>query len=109
MNFNPFDILKSALKVQDQMRALQDKLAGIVLTGSAGGGMVEIDLNARMEVQAVRISKEATEDLAMLQDLVQSALTAALEKARERSGKEMGALAASLPPGDFPGSSPAGQ
>jgi DNA-binding YbaB/EbfC family protein len=108
---NPFDILKNAQKLQDQMGALQHKLAGIVLTGSSGGGMVEVDLNCRMEVQAVRIAAEAAEDLPMLQDLVQAAFTAALEKVRERSGREMGTLgsAMGIPPGSFPGGFPLGQ
>jgi DNA-binding YbaB/EbfC family protein len=105
VNINPFDILKNAQKLQEQMGAFQEKLAAIVVTGSAGGGMVEVDLNGRMEVQAVRIAAEAAEDLPMLQDLVQAAFTAALDKVRESSGRELGALAsgAGIPPGGFPG------
>ncbi|MDR1970516.1 MAG: YbaB/EbfC family nucleoid-associated protein [Treponema sp.] len=104
MNINPFDIIKNAQKLQDQMGVLQEKLAALVVTGSAGGGMVEIDLNGRMELQAVRISPEAAGDVQMLQDLVKAAFTAALDKARERTGLEMGALASGLgiPPGSFP-------
>jgi DNA-binding YbaB/EbfC family protein len=106
VTINPFDILKNAQKLQDQMGALQNKLAGIVVTGSSGGGMVEIDLNGRMEVLAVRITAEAAEDLRMLQDLVAAAFTSALEKVKELSGREMGALASGLgiSPGNFPGS-----
>jgi DNA-binding YbaB/EbfC family protein len=105
VTINPFDILKNAQKLQDQMGALQNKLAAIVVTGSSGGGMVEIDLNCRMDVLAVRITAEAAEDLRMLQDLVMAAFTSALEKVKERSGREMGALASGLgvPPGSFPG------
>jgi DNA-binding YbaB/EbfC family protein len=111
VTINPFDILKNAQKLQEQMGALQNKLAEIVVTGSSGGGMVEIDLNGRMEVQAVRIAAEAAGDLRMLQDLVMAAFTSALDKVRERSGREMGALASGLgiPPGSFPGGFPAGQ
>jgi DNA-binding YbaB/EbfC family protein len=109
VTINPFDILKNAQKLQDQIGDLQNKLANIVLTGSSGGGMVEIDLNCKMEVRAVRISAEAAEDLPMLQDLVQAAFTAALEKVRERSGRELGALSSGIPPGSFPGGFPPGQ
>jgi DNA-binding YbaB/EbfC family protein len=111
LNINPFDILKNAQRLQEQMGNLQNKLAAIVVTGQAGGGMVEVDLNGRMEVLAVRITPEAAEDLPMLQDLVQAAFTAALEKVRERSNAEMGTLASGfgLPPGSMPGGFPAGQ
>ncbi|MDR0731481.1 MAG: YbaB/EbfC family nucleoid-associated protein [Treponema sp.] len=111
MNINPFEILKNAQKLQEQMGALQNKLAAIVVTGQAGGGMVEVDLNGKMEVRAVRIAPEAAEDIPMLQDLVMAAFTTALEKARERTGAEMGTLASGMgiPPGTIPGGFPAGQ
>ncbi|MDR0624586.1 MAG: YbaB/EbfC family nucleoid-associated protein [Treponema sp.] len=101
MNINPFDILKNAQKIQEQMAVFQEKLAGIVVTGSAGGGMVEIDLNGKIEMLAVRISPDAAEDRDMLQDLVTAAFNAAMEKVREAINREMGALTGGLglPPG----------
>jgi len=92
MNMNPFDILKNAQKIQEQMGAFQEKLAGIKITGSAGGGMAEIDMNGKMEVLAVRISGEAMEDREMLQDLVSAAFNNALEKIREEVNREMGGM-----------------
>jgi DNA-binding YbaB/EbfC family protein len=111
VNINPFDLLKNVQKLQDQMGTLQNKLGGMVVTGSSGGGMVEIDLNGRMEVLAVRIAAEAAEDREMLQDLIKAAFASALDKVKEQSGREMGALASGLgiPPGGFPGAFPAGQ
>ncbi|MDR0997519.1 MAG: YbaB/EbfC family nucleoid-associated protein, partial [Treponema sp.] len=53
MNINPFDVLKNAQKIQEQMGALQKKLALLSVTGSAGGGMVEVDINGKMEILAV--------------------------------------------------------
>jgi len=101
MNINPFDILKNAQKIQEQMGSLQEKLGCIVITGSAGGGMLEIDMNGRMEVLAVRIAPEVMEDgdREMLQDLVSAAFTNAMEKVREAIGQEMGGLF----PGGIPG------
>jgi DNA-binding YbaB/EbfC family protein len=106
VNINPFDILKNAQKIQEQMAVFQEKLAGITVTGSAGGGMVEIDLNGKIELLAVRISPDAAEDREMLQDLVAAAFNAAMEKVREAVNREMGALTGGLglPPGaGFPG------
>jgi DNA-binding YbaB/EbfC family protein len=117
MNINPFDILKNAQKIQEQMGAFQEKLGGISVTGSAGGGMVEIDINGKMEVLAVRIAPEAIDpnEAEMLQDLITAAFTDGMEKIRERINQEMGAFAGSMgisgiPPGfpgaGFPGSIP---
>ena len=101
MNINPFDVLKNAQKIQEQMGNLQEKLGDIRITGSAGGGMTEIDMNGRMEVLAVRIAPEAMADgdREMLQDLVAAAFTNAMEKIREAISREMGGLF----PGGIPG------
>jgi DNA-binding YbaB/EbfC family protein len=98
MNINPFDILKNAQKIQEQMGSFQEKLGALKVSGSAGGGMVEIEMNGRMEIQAVRISPEAMEDREMLQDLIAAAHSGCMEKVREAINREMGALAG-LPPG----------
>jgi len=94
MNINPFDVLKNAQKIQEQMGSFQEKLGAITITGSAGGGMAEIDLNGRMEVLAVRISPEAMEggDRAMLQDLITAAFNSAMEKVRDAINREMGGM-----------------
>jgi DNA-binding YbaB/EbfC family protein len=95
MNINPLDIMKNAQKIQEQMGVFQEKLAAISVTGSAGGGMVEIDLNGKFEVIDVRIAPEAAEggDIEMLQDLVIAAFANSHEKIQEAIKKEMGAMA----------------
>ena len=94
MNINPFDILKNAQKIQEQMGTFQEKLGDIKITGSAGGGMAEIDMNGRMEVLAVRISPEAMEDgdREMLQDLIAAAFNSAIEKVRDAINREVGGM-----------------
>ena len=101
MNINPFDILKNAQKIQEQMGSMQEKLGQLKITGSAGGGITEIDMNGRMEVLAVRIAPEAMEggDREMLQDLVGAAFNNAMEKVREEISREMGGMI----PGGIPG------
>jgi DNA-binding YbaB/EbfC family protein len=109
MNINPFDILKNAQKIQEQMGTFQEKLTAIVATGSSGGGMVEIDLNGRMEILGIRIAPEAVdpEDMGILEGLIMSAFTSAMEKIKEAVNREMGAMAGGLGvpglPGSFPG------
>jgi DNA-binding YbaB/EbfC family protein len=101
MNINPFDILKNAQKIQEQMGAFQDKLGTLIITGSAGGGMTEMDMNGRMEVLAVRIAPEVMEggDREMLQDLVTAAFNNAMEKIRDAINQEVGGMF----PGGIPG------
>jgi DNA-binding YbaB/EbfC family protein len=112
MDINPFDLLKNAQKIQEQMGAFQNKLAGISVTGSSGGGMVEVELNGKFEVIAVRIAPEAVEggDAEMLADLVAAAFSSSLEKVRAAVSGEMGAMAGGLGiqgftgnPSGFPG------
>jgi DNA-binding YbaB/EbfC family protein len=86
MNINPFDILKNAQKIQEQMNGFQEKMAYIKVTGAAGAGMVEIDLNGKMEILAVRIAPEILSDVEMLQDLIMAAFSDAMEKAKTAIG-----------------------
>ncbi|MDR1212312.1 MAG: YbaB/EbfC family nucleoid-associated protein [Spirochaetaceae bacterium] len=99
MDINPFDILKNARMIQEQMGSIQEKLAALVVTGSSGGGMVEIDLNGKFEMTGIRIAGEALEplDISLLQDLVKAAHAGAAEKIREALSREMGALAGGIP------------
>jgi len=103
MNINPFDLLKNAQKIQEEMGALQERLGALSITGSAGAGMVEIDMNGRMEVTAVRITPEVVDpkDIDLLQDLIKSAFIDGSEKVKEALKQEMGSLTGGmgLPPG----------
>jgi len=99
MNINPFELLKNAQKIQEQMGVFQEKLAGITVKGSAGGGMVEVELSGKLEVTAVRIAPEAVEggDTEMLADLAAAAFSNALEKIKEALRQEVGAMAGGIP------------
>jgi DNA-binding YbaB/EbfC family protein len=98
MNINPFELLKNAEKIQEQMGSFQERLAGISVKGSAGGGMVEVELNGKLEVIAVRIAPEAVEggDAEMLADLAMAAFSNALEKIKEALRQEVGAMAGGI-------------
>ena len=106
MKINPFDVLKNAQKIQEQMNGFQSKLETITATGASGGSMVEIDLNGKMEVIAVRIAPKTVEggDLEMLQDLIMAAFTDGMEKIREEISGEVGAMTGGMNLSGFPGS-----
>lgn len=99
MAINPFDLMKQFGSMQEQMSEIQDKLKGLKVVGSAGGDMIQVELNGHMEVLDVRISSEAVDpqDISLLEDLVQAATTDALVKIKERIREELSALTGGLP------------
>jgi DNA-binding YbaB/EbfC family protein len=105
MTINPLDILKNAQRIQEQMAVFQEKLGGIIETGSSGGGMVEVELNGKMEITAVRISPDALDppDARLLQDLTAAAFNAAMEKIKEHIKREMGSMAGGMGIPNIPG------
>ena len=92
MNINPFDILKNAQKIQEQMSGFQEKLGYITETGASGGGLVEIDINGKLELISVRITPEAMTDTEMLQDLIVAAFNDGMTKVREAITREVGTM-----------------
>jgi DNA-binding YbaB/EbfC family protein len=100
---NPFDFLKQFGNIQEKMGEIQNRLQGITVVGSAGGDMVQIEMNGHMQVVNVRISEEAVDpdDIAMLQDLLQAAFSDALYKIKEKIREEASSLTGglNLPPG----------
>jgi DNA-binding YbaB/EbfC family protein len=100
---NPFDFLKQFGNVQERMQEMQERLGRVQATGSAGGGMVQVELNGHLEVTRVIIAPEAVDpnDIPMLQDLLRAAFADALFKVKEKIREEVSALTGglNLPPG----------
>jgi DNA-binding YbaB/EbfC family protein len=103
MAVNPFDFLKQFGNIQERMNEVQNKLQGLSVVGSAGGDMVQIEMNGHMQVLGVRISEEAVDpkEIQMLQDLLQAAFSDALFKIKEKIREEVSSLTGglNLPPG----------
>ena len=80
--FNMQQMMRQAQKMQEQMAKAQEELAELSVTGSAGGGMVEITLSGKRDVEAVSIKPEAVDpdDIEMLEDLIAAAFGDALAK-----------------------------
>jgi DNA-binding YbaB/EbfC family protein len=88
---NMNSLLKQAQKMQEDMQMAQEGLADIKVEGSAGGGMVKVTANAKMEILEVHIEEEVVnaEDKEMLEDLVTAAVNQALKTAQEKANEEM--------------------
>jgi nucleoid-associated protein EbfC len=100
---NPFDIFKQLQGLQSQMGEIQEKLHAVRVTGSAGGGMVQVEMNGQMQVEKVLIAPEAVDpkDIPMLQDLVLAAVTDAVDRLKEKIREEVSSATGmmGLPPG----------
>ena len=58
-------------KMQKQMMEAQEKLESTVFTGTAGGGVVTVEVKGNHEVLSVTIDPEAAQDdLEMVQDIL---------------------------------------
>jgi nucleoid-associated protein EbfC len=100
---NPFEMFKQLQGLQSRVGEIQEKLKNVRVTGSAGGGLVTVDMNGQMQVEKVTIAPEAVDprDIPMLQDLVLAAMTDAMERLRERIRDEVSQATGmlGLPPG----------
>lgn len=97
------NLMAQVRKMQEEMEKAQAELADEKVTGSAGGGMVEVDMDGHQNVQAVRLKPEVVDpdDVEMLQDLLLAAINDASEKAKTLAEERMGGLTGGLdlPPG----------
>ena len=101
-------LMKQAQEMGGKLQQLNAKLRAKKVTGSAGGGLVEVDANGLGEALAVRIDPSLVEkqDRELLEDLLPAAINAAQQKAKELHAEMMQSLAGGL---NLPGLSEAMQ
>jgi nucleoid-associated protein EbfC len=78
-------LLKNAQELGGRMQAISDELRARRATGSAGGGLVEIEVNGLVEALRCRVDPKllAQPDAELLEDLVVTAVSQAVAKAKE--------------------------
>lgn len=91
---NPFDLVKNMHNLQGQMEKMKEELAGMTVTGSSGGNMVQVTMNGKFEMVAIKIDPIAVDprDVPMLQDLIVAASHDAAEKVQELLKQKSGSL-----------------
>lgn len=93
---NPFDLMKKAGDIKNIFENLH--LEQISESGEAGGGLVKVVLNGRLEIISLEIDPIAVDkrDIKMLQDLIMSAHNAAskkiIESIKAKLSTELGGL-----------------
>jgi DNA-binding protein YbaB len=109
-------LMKDLPRIRERLERAKEELAGMTVEAEVGGGAVVAIADGRMRIRAVRIdpvmmnviaSNGGEADRAMAEDLVASAVNAALERAQEMIATHLQAaaneLGIPLPPGGLPG------
>jgi hypothetical protein len=97
MRGNIAQLMQQAQKMQENVQRAQEQLASVEVTGSAGGGMVNVTISGRMECRRVRIDPGVLSDPEMAEDLVAAAFNDAVAKVNAVSQEKMGAATAGMP------------
>jgi DNA-binding YbaB/EbfC family protein len=96
-------MMKAATEIQGKLADLQTELAGIVVTGESGAGLVKARATAKGEVTGLDIDPSilVASEKEVVEDLILAAIHDAQVKARARSEQEMSRLAEAMgmPPG----------
>lgn len=81
-------------KMQAEMLRVQEELAATTVTGSAGGGLVRVEMTCDHRVVSVKIDPKAVdaEDLETLEDLAVVAVNDALSRVEQVSKERMSAV-----------------
>ncbi|NOX94179.1 MAG: YbaB/EbfC family nucleoid-associated protein [Alphaproteobacteria bacterium] len=92
-------IMKQAGEMQAKMQEMQEKIAGIEVTGEAGGGMVKIVMNGKGYAKSVTIEPSLIkeDDAEILEDLIAAAINDAKAKLETQSQEQMKGLTEGLP------------
>jgi hypothetical protein len=95
-------LMQQAQQMQENLKRAQEEIAKLEVTGSAGGGMVEVAMTGRHEVRRVRIDRKLmADDPEMAEDMVAAAVNDAVNKVAEASQQKLGSVGSgmNLPPG----------
>ena len=91
-------ILQQAQKMQEDLAKAQSDLANATVEGSAGGGLVKVEMTGSAELTSVTIDPKAVDpdDIESLQDLIVAAVRDASTKAGELTQQMMGNVTGGL-------------
>jgi DNA-binding YbaB/EbfC family protein len=81
-------------QLQARLTKAQQELEAMEMEVSSGGGAVKVVVNGQQKIKSIKINKEVVnpEELEMLEDLVLSAVTEAINKSQEAAAAKMGGL-----------------
>lgn len=96
------NLMRQAQQMQEKLKAVQDEIARLEVTGESGAGMVKVTLTGKHQCRKVEIAPDALkEDKEFVEDLIAAAINAAVEKVDQVTKEKMSAVGGGLglPPG----------
>ncbi len=92
------DLMKQIQQMQSKLAEAQQRLEEMIFDASSGGGVVQVQMNAKPALLSIEIKPEAVDpdDVEMLQDLVMAAMNDALEKVRGGQMQQLAGLAGGM-------------
>ncbi|PSH04610.1 MAG: YbaB/EbfC family nucleoid-associated protein [Acidobacteria bacterium] len=89
---DPKQIHEMMTRAQEMQQQMQQKMRELHVEASAGGGAVLVRMNGEKQVLSVKIEKDATGDIEMLQDLITAAVNEAVRKVDAALQTQLGGL-----------------
>lgn len=95
---NMQQMMKQVQKLQADMAKAQEELKHELVSASAGGGAVTVEVTGELVVKSIRIAPEAVDpdDTEMLADTVLAAVNQGLQAAQDLAAKRLGAATGGL-------------
>jgi nucleoid-associated protein EbfC len=95
---NQARLMAQVKRMQAEMAKAQEELANTIVTGTAAGGTVTVEMTCDQRVRSVRIKPEAVDpqDISTLEDLIVVAVNDALQKVADTSQKRMALVTGGL-------------
>lgn len=92
-------MMKQVKEMQERMQRLQEELADMEVTGSAGGGLVAVTLNGKGDFRGVKIdpSLMKPDEAEIVEDLIIAAATDAKAKVEATLQEKMSEMTGGLP------------
>lgn len=86
-------LMKQAQQMQENMAKMQEEIANLEISGSAGGDLVVVTMTGKYQVLRVKIDDSlVNDDKDMLEDLVTAAMNDAVNKVAQMTKDKYGDL-----------------
>ncbi len=86
--------MKMIQQMQNRLEKIQRELAETIVEGTAGGGVVKVQVTGAREFHGIKIDPSAVDpdDVEMLEDLITAAVQDGMARAAATAEEKMGAL-----------------
>jgi DNA-binding YbaB/EbfC family protein len=93
-DFNISELFQQAQQLQEKLKSVQEEAASKTVEAQSGGGMVKVIADGSMRIRRITVEPSllATNDKAMLEDLIVVAVNDALARASQIMTEAMGKL-----------------